>query len=100
MPGSQTGDGPCLDRNGAALGCGWSDMDALSEVLSSVRITGAFFFHAEFTAPWRTLALAAKEVAPTLSPGTERLVNYHLVTEGRAFARIEGSPDVALEAGD
>lgn len=75
-------------------------MDALSEVLSSVRITGAIFFHAEFTAPWRTLALAAKEVAPTLSPGTERLVNYHLVTEGRAFARIEGSPDVAVEAGD
>ena len=27
-------------------------MDALSEALASVRMTGAIFYHAECTAPW------------------------------------------------
>jgi Cupin len=35
-----------------------------------------------------------------LAPGTERLVGYHLVVEGRALVRLEGAANVPLTAGD
>ena len=63
-------------------------MDVLSEALRSVRMTGAIFFNAEFSAPWGFAAPPAQDVAPVLAPGTERLVIYHLVTDGRARASI------------
>ncbi|MDR4479564.1 MAG: AraC family transcriptional regulator [Nitrospira sp.] len=75
-------------------------MDALSEALNSVRMTGAIFFDAEFTAPWGLAVPAMKQIAPVLSPGTERLVGYHLVTEGTALVSLDGATDVHLAAGD
>ncbi len=75
-------------------------MDALSAALSSVRMTGAIFFHAECMAPWGFSVPSLKRVAHVLSPGTERLVNYHLLTEGQAIVRMEGADDVPLVAGD
>src|SRR5262245_42137434 len=75
-------------------------MDALSEALSTVRMTGAIFFNAEFTAPWGFAEPDAHKIADALAAGTERLVPYHLVTEGEAVARIEGEPDLGLAAGD
>ncbi|WP_119274548.1 AraC family transcriptional regulator [Taklimakanibacter deserti] len=74
-------------------------MDALSEALRSVRMTGAIFYHAECTAPWGFRVPHVKDVAHVLAPGTERLVSYHLVTEGNA---IVGFPDAAIPvaAGD
>ena len=75
-------------------------MDALSEALSTVRMSAAIFFNAEYTAPWGFEAPRAEEVAPALAPGVEHIVIFHLVTEGRAVARMEGMADVPLEAGD
>lgn len=75
-------------------------MDALSEALSSVRMTGAIFYDAICTAPWGFTVPHMQDVAPVLAPGTECLVGYHLVAEGRAVAQIEGEAEVALAAGD
>jgi AraC-like DNA-binding protein len=75
-------------------------MDALSEALSSVRITGAIFFNAEFTAPWGFVSPPAQLVAPALAPSIEHIVIYHVLTEGRAVARLEGAEDLPLAAGD
>ena len=75
-------------------------MDALSEALKSVRMTGAIFFHAECSAPWGFAVPPVGQVAHVLAPGTERLVGYHLITEGRASARFEDGTKVALVAGD
>lgn len=75
-------------------------MDALSECLSSVRMTGAIFLSAEFTAPWGFESPAAAQSASVLSPGTERLVIYHLVIDGRAMVRLPGEPDLPVEAGE
>jgi transcriptional regulator GlxA family with amidase domain len=36
-------------------------MDALSEILSGVKLTGAVYFHAEFSAPWGVSAPASKK---------------------------------------
>jgi AraC-like DNA-binding protein len=75
-------------------------MDALSEALSSVRITGAIFYDAVCTAPWGFSVPHIQDVAHVLAPGTECLVGYHLVAEGRAVVQYEGEAEVALAAGD
>lgn len=75
-------------------------MDALSEAMRAVRVTSALFFNGEFTAPWRFATPAQDVVGATVSPQSERLVLFHLVTEGNATARAEGHDDVALTAGD
>ena len=74
-------------------------MDALSEALTSVRMTGAIFYHAECTAPWGFRVPPLETVAHILAPGTERLVSYHLVTEGKAVAEFADAT-VSLTAGD
>ena len=75
-------------------------MDALSEALNSVRMTSAIFFNAICTAPWGFAAPHMKHVAHALSPGTERLVGYHLVTEGKAVVGFDDGVVVPIEAGD
>jgi AraC-like DNA-binding protein len=75
-------------------------MDALSEALNSVRMTGAIFFDAVCTAPWGFAVPAMENVAHVLAPGTERIVGYHLVTEGKAIVEPEGSEGVQIAAGD
>jgi AraC-like DNA-binding protein len=73
-------------------------IDVLSEVLRTVRLTGATFFSAEFRAPWGVTSPSID----VLSAGRPdaHLVLYHLVLEGRATARVDGEPDVSLGAGD
>ena len=75
-------------------------MDVLSETLNAVRMTGAIFFNAEFSAPWGFASPHARKSVPVLAPGAERLVMYHLVTEGEAWARIAGTGELPLAAGD
>jgi AraC-like DNA-binding protein len=75
-------------------------MDALSKALNAVRMTGAIFYQAECTAPWGFAVPPLQQVAHLLAPGTERLVPYHLVTEGRAVVRFENAMVVPIVAGD
>ncbi len=75
-------------------------MDALSEVLRVVRLSSAIFFNARFTAPWCFSSPAAADVMQTLHPGAERLVVFHLLTEGQCHVQIEGIPTSRLNAGD
>jgi AraC-like DNA-binding protein len=74
-------------------------MDALSEALTSVRMTGAIFYHAECTSPWGFQVPHVRDVAHVLAPGTERLVAYHLVTEGKAIVGF-AEELVPVSAGD
>src|SRR5688500_16896989 len=75
-------------------------MDALSEALRAVRVTSALFFNGEFSAPWRFETPSQDKVAPVVSPGSEHLVLFHLVTDGHARVRASGQEEVALTAGD
>ena len=75
-------------------------MDALSAALSSVRMTGAIFYDAVCTAPWGFAVPAMERAAHVLAPGTEHVVGYHFVTEGKAVVGFEGAADVPVEAGD
>jgi AraC-like DNA-binding protein len=75
-------------------------MDALSQVLGSVRVTAAIFFAGEFTAPWTVASARAETAAALLAGGSGPFVACYLLTEGRAWARIEGEDSVALQPGD
>jgi len=66
--------------------------------LNGVRLNGALFFSAAFSAPWQISAPHARESA--LAPGAAHLVIYHLVVDGSARARTEGGRDVDLSPGD
>ncbi len=74
-------------------------MDALSEALRGVRVTGAILVNAELTAPWGYTTPPTRTVAPLVAPGTEHLILFHLVTEGRATARA-GNQEAILAPGD
>lgn len=75
-------------------------MDVLSQVLSSVRVTAAAFVTGEFTAPWAIASASTEAIAALLPGGSGPFVAYHLLTEGRAWVRIDGEDSVPLAAGD
>jgi AraC-like DNA-binding protein len=74
-------------------------MDALSQALSAVDTTGAIFYRVECTAPWGFAVPPVDTVAHLLSPGTEHLVNYHLVVEGEALVRLPSGDEHHVTAG-
>jgi AraC-like DNA-binding protein len=75
-------------------------MDAFSEILSGVKLSGAVFFSAEFSAPWGLSAPAGKVVAEQVAPGAAHVVLYHLLIDGTAFIEMEDGQSVALVPGD
>jgi AraC-like DNA-binding protein len=75
-------------------------MDALSEILRVVRLVGAIFIHARFTAPWCYQSPCADSAAPLLEPGAERVVIFHLITEGECFVELGDLAPTRLSAGD
>ncbi|MFL6416406.1 MAG: cupin domain-containing protein [Bryobacteraceae bacterium] len=75
-------------------------MDVLSEVLRVVKLEGALFFNAEFSAPWCIESAQSRALAPLFSTGPKHLILYHFLTEGRAYARVSGAESEQLVAGD
>jgi AraC-like DNA-binding protein len=75
-------------------------MDVLSTLLKTVKLEGAMFYNAEFSAPWRIRAPHSRLVAPYVSPESRHVIMYHLLTHGRAYANVEDGQRVSLFAGD
>ncbi len=74
--------------------------DALSDVLRTVRLTGATFFDVVARDPWCAEQPTREMVLPKVLPGAEHLISYHLVTEGRCFAGLLNEEQFAVEAGE
>jgi AraC-like DNA-binding protein len=76
-------------------------MDALSQTLRVVRLVGAIFIEARFTAPWCYQSPHADSVAGVLEPGADRVVIFHLITEGECWVEMaSGEAPVRIVAGD
>jgi len=75
-------------------------MDAFSEILSGVKLSGAVFFCAEFSAPWGFSAPASKVMAQKVAPNAAHLVFYHLLIDGSGFVEMEDGQSVVLVPGD
>lgn len=75
-------------------------MDALSDLLHTVKLNGALFLEARFTAPWCALVhptYGAAEMLARFNP----VVFFHILTAGRCRARLaSGGETIALAAGD
>ena len=65
-------------------------MDALSDILSRMRLKGTLYFRTSFTQPWGVKVPAYKDVA-----------RYHFAHKGRCLIRVEGEAEpVLVEQGD
>src|SRR5438067_1555924 len=85
-------DAALLDRNA---------VDALSDVLKSVRLEGAVYLNAEFTVPWCIRGeLGLASVRERLA-GAEHVAFFHFLTEGSCKVRLlEGTEVLEASAGD
>jgi AraC-like DNA-binding protein len=75
-------------------------MDAFSAVLSEVKLTGAVFFRAEFSAPWGFSTSEPGVMAAKVAPGAAHLVLYHLVIDGGAHIELADRNTITLAPGD
>ena len=74
-------------------------MDALSELLRAVKLTGALFYNSKCTAPWCLNAPSSTYFAPFVAPHATHIIEFHYIAAGRAFVRV-GEETTPLEAGD
>jgi len=74
--------------------------DVLSDVLSAVRLTGALYFDFDLSSPWVAETPAAREIASTVMPGAQRVIEYHLVARGECWGHAVGQPPMRLREGD
>ena len=74
--------------------------DPLTDVLASVRLTGAVFFAIEGTAPWVAEAPPASAISGGVMPEADHVLEFHAVTRGHCLGGILGEAPMRLEAGD
>lgn len=57
-------------------------MDALSDVLRSVRLEGGIFLDARFTAPWCVTSWVTPEDCRPYFEAPAHIIGYHFIIEG------------------
>ena len=76
-------------------------MDALSDVLKSVRLEGALYLDVEFTAPWCIRGRYGMASVRQRLVGAEHIVFFHFLTEGRCKVKlVDGAEVLEVTAGD
>ncbi len=75
-------------------------VDALSDVLRAVRLTGALFFRVDAGPPWVIAMPEAARFAPLLRPRAQHVISYHVVTRGSCWAGLPGREPIRLAEGD
>lgn len=74
--------------------------DVLSDVLRAVRLTGAVYFDFDLSAPWVAEAPHSRDIASTVMPGAQRVIEYHVIARGSAWGHAIGHPPIHLMEGD
>lgn len=72
-------------------------MDALSDALRAVKLSGAVYLTAEFSAPWCVEGRVDAVLFAAYLPTYKRLIAYHLVVEGSLHAQIGDDDASAIE---
>jgi len=76
-------------------------MDTLSGVLKSIRLEGAVFLDAEFTAPWCMRGCYGMTSVKEQLAGAEHVVLFHFLVEGACRVRLAGGGEpIEVSAGD
>jgi AraC-like DNA-binding protein len=74
--------------------------DVLSDVLRTVRLTGAVFFDFELSSPWVAEAPPSREIAGSVMPGAQRVIEYHLLARGSCWSHAVGAEPIRMGEGD
>jgi AraC-like DNA-binding protein len=74
--------------------------DPLSDVLRTVRLTGALFFMMDVSSPWEAEVPDGATLASNTLPGAQHVISYHVVTAGACWGGLVDEAPVRLEAGD
>jgi AraC-like DNA-binding protein len=77
-------------------------MDALSDVLRVVHLTGAVYLNGAFSAPWCVVGHVDSALCSGYLPPSERVVSFHLVTQGSCWAMLphDRAGAFQVDAGD
>src|SRR3982751_3791037 len=75
-------------------------MDVLSDVLRVVRLSGAVFFTADFSAPWAIESPRPDQLAAAVMPDAECVVLFHILVDGECEVDCRAHPVTVMEAGD
>jgi hypothetical protein len=73
--------------------------DALSDLLKTVRLTGAAYFEIVAQEPWAVASPPRELILPKILPDADHLIAHHVVTAGHCFATVGSGQPIALEAG-
>ena len=74
-------------------------MDALSELLRVVKLSGAMFYKSGCTAPWCFDAPPSTAFLPYVKADATHVIEFHHISEGNAYIRL-GEEVTPLSAGD
>jgi AraC-like DNA-binding protein len=77
-----------------------SEVDVLSDMLRSVRLTGSMLFLVEASTPWVSWAPKTEAFQRLVLPAAQHLISFHIVVRGGCWAGLVGAPPERLEAGD
>src|SRR5262247_4734487 len=75
-------------------------MDALSDVLQAVRLTGAVFFDIRASEPWVAETPPGSQIVGRIFPNADHVIPYHVVTRGACWGSVTGEPPMQIAAGD
>jgi len=89
-----------MARDQPAAPVSTSPGDPISDVLENVRMRGALFFLWEPGWPYNITVADGQRLSRHIVPGTDRIISYHIVTEGPCWASVHGAQPIALETGD
>lgn len=73
--------------------------DILSDVLQAVRLSGAIFFDVQTSTPWVAQAPPSSEIADRVMPGSQHVIEYHVVVSGSGWSGLSDDPQSLVEFG-
>jgi AraC-like DNA-binding protein len=77
-----------------------SPLNLAADVLSMVRLTGAIFLRAEYTAPWAIESPPAIDLARMFESRTQRQILFHIIFEGQCWFRLGSGEQLEVGAGE
>lgn len=74
--------------------------DPLSDVLRTVKLTGALFFLVDASFPWGVVVPHAHAFSSVILPRAQHIVSYHIILKGSGWACIPNCTSTWFGAGD
>src|SRR5688500_12511181 len=75
------------DRPGSLVN--GAPVELIRDVLTAVRLNGAIFLRAEYTAPWAYTSPPSAVLTRILRPSAKRLILFHIIAEGSCWISVD-----------